>query len=223
MRKAVLFCLLIAAAFAIVGCVAQKRVEGGYSFVTTSAGLLNPDALPGTSLHYRGSRVWPVVFPEYYWPEPASKFYHDGLFVFAGSVLGNDGYNAPLPGPHLYAVRGKGPPVIISQRVFQQPLTNEYQVAHIASVPDGVRVRFECYGRWVNGHTTYSTNDVSWADISNWVREAEISAPLRTTARGDYRVLPMARPNPQGGPNGRQPFGSETNSTSGAAASRRSP
>src|SRR5690349_17962993 len=86
MRKVVLFCSLVLTTVAGVGCVAHKRVEGGYTLVTTSAGLLNPDAVPGTSLHYRGSRVWPVVFPGYYWPEPASKFYHDGIFVFAGSV-----------------------------------------------------------------------------------------------------------------------------------------
>jgi hypothetical protein len=120
-------------------------------------------------------------------------------------------------------VRGKGPPVIISQRIFEESLTNLYLVDHISPVPNGVRVSFECYGPWVNGRTTYRTNDVSWTDISNWLREAEISAPLQTTARGDYRVLPLARPNPQGGANGGQPFGPETNRTSSAAASRRPP
>jgi hypothetical protein len=36
-------------------------------------------------------------------------------------------------------------------------------------------------------------------------------------------LLKETSPNPQGGTNGRQPFGSETNRTSAAAASRRSP
>jgi hypothetical protein len=120
-------------------------------------------------------------------------------------------------------VRGKGPPVIISQRIFEQSLTNLYQVAHISPAPNGFRVRFECYGPWVNGSTTYRTNDVSWTDVSNWVREAETSAPLRRTARGDYRVLPMAWPTPHGGANGELPSGSAANRTSSAAASRRSP
>jgi hypothetical protein len=37
------------------------------------------------------------------------------------------------------------------------------------------------------------------------------------------RAVMEAAPNPQGGANGRQPFSSETNRTSAAAASRRSP
>ncbi len=38
-----------------------------------------------------------------------------------------------------------------------------------------------------------------------------------------YEVLRVKEPNPQGGANGRQPSGSDTNRTSAAAASRRSP
>src|SRR5207237_4019679 len=97
-------------------------VAGGYMLVTTSPGLLNPDASPGTSLHYGGRRVWSSVFTGCFWPEPAGKFYHEGIFVFVGSVLGSGGYNDPLVYPQLYVVRGKEPPVIISQRIFGQPL-----------------------------------------------------------------------------------------------------
>ena len=49
---------------------------------------------------------------------------------------------------------------------------------------------------------------------------SEVFSPRHHQA---IRVMVTTRANPQGGANGRQPFRSETNRTSAAAASRRSP
>ena len=193
MRNVTLCFLLIVTAFSLVGCVEHTRVGGGYVLVRTSPPVWMADASPSTSLYYQGKRVWPIVYSGCFWPEPAGKFYHDGVIVFVAPVLGSDGYNEPLVYPQLYAMRGKEPAVIISQRIFDQPLTNRYEVERVAAIPNGVRVRFEFSSN--EGRQVYSTNDVSWGDIVTWAHEAENSAPVHTTPSGTYRILPRKRPN----------------------------
>jgi hypothetical protein len=56
------------------------------------------------------------------------------------------------------------------------------------------------------------------------VQDGREAFDLLRVSREDSNVIKSGRiPNPQGGANGRQPFGSDTNRTSAAAASRRSP
>ena len=52
---------------------------------------------------------------------------------------------------------------------------------------------------------------------------ADIEVPVRMDGTIPEPVVSKGDPNPQGGANGRQPVGSETNRTPAAAASRRSP
>ncbi len=56
---------------------------------------------------------------------------------------------------------------------------------------------------------------------AGWFYEQHFQEKITAQIPETYRVL--YRANPQGGANGRQPFSSETNRTSAAAASRRSP
>ena len=168
--------------------------------------------------------MWGNVFGFY--PNPASKFYRDGIFVFIANVPGDGDW---WLWPQLFAVRGAGPPVLLSERVFNQPLVvsdlsnvmSTYSVRNLAATERGVGF---VIAYWPDhNHEATTTNELSWARIGQLLDEAVTSARLMRHPMGDYRVLPLLGPNPQGGANGRQPFSSETDRTSAAAASRRSP
>jgi hypothetical protein len=119
--------------------------------------------------------------------------YRDGFFVFLAAVPDQSGdYNDYSITPQLFAIKGTGPPVIISQRLFNRPLINTngfYTVDNIAPNPDGFSVEFDQHA---GGPRT--NLDVSWPQIETWVQEAETSAPVRVTSSGSYRLLPMKAP-----------------------------
>lgn len=176
------YVLLAISACLVTGCGERVSVgRSGYVLFTPDA---LPDGYPGTILRYKGKQVWPMVSPGYFHGSPA-EFYRDGVLVFVGSVPSSQtsDYTA-----QLFAIREAGPPVLVSERAFHVPLTNSYYVEHVAPVPDGFRVEIRFWEASKNNVTV--TNEISWADIVGWVKEAE-SVPLnQVTPSETFRLLP---------------------------------
>ena len=219
MRTAIDYFVIAPLCFALAGCSQREQVGGGYTLVTPPT--MGPDHHPGTSLRYRGRTVWGNVFGFY--PDPASKFYHDGIFVFVANVPGDGDWWIE---PQLFAVRGVGPPVVLSERVFKQPLVvsdisgvgSTYSVRHLVATESGVSF---VIAYWPDhNHEATATNEMSWASIGQMLDEAVTSARLVSHPMGDYRVLPLLEAaHPGGSANRGQPVGSQTNRTSAAAGS----
>lgn len=176
----------------LAGCSEREHVGGGYVLVTPPT--MGPDHHPGTSLRYKGQTVWEHVFGFY--PDPATKFYHDGMFVFIANVPDNDNDDW-WTRPQLFAVRGAGPPVVLSERLFKQPLVvssvsgvgSTYSVRYLSTTGNGVRFVF---AYWPDSdHETTTTNQLSWLNIKQMLDEAGTSARLVRHKLGDYRVLPV--------------------------------
>ena len=218
MRRGRLNLFVAIALAAFVGCSRRERVSTEYVLVTPES--WNPDGHPGTALHFRGRAVWPNIYTG------SGKTYHNGIFVFSAPVPGGFSNSDGIPmydysiSPQLFAIRGGGPPVIISERIVADALDREKgcHLWQVTPIDNGVRAEFEPCTEV--GSKAHIVRDVSWADIQSWAHEADLSVTNRVTPLGTYRVLQSRRPNPQGG-NGSQPFTSETNRTSAAAGSCR--
>ncbi len=188
MRQKTLYFLFATALVTLIGCSQHERVGSDYVLVTPQS--WSPDGHPGTALYYRGKSVWPNVYTG------SGKAYHDGIFVFSApvpDVLPNsDGrpmYDYAIS-PQLFAIRGAGPPVIISERIFNDTLNSQksYRLMQVTLAESGVRAEFEY-------QPDKTIRDVPWADIAKWVQEAESLAPKKTTPLGTFRVLPPKRPD----------------------------
>jgi hypothetical protein len=174
----------------LVGCSERERLGSGYVLVSPPA--MGPDHHPGTSLHRKGKVAWGNVYIGYFSPHDASKFFHDGIFVFVG----------PLPGDtdwwtysQLFGVRGGDIPVVLSERLLRQRLVvssdmremSTFAVRHITPAEGGLRVEFE----YRAGSNVTKTNDLTWAEIKRLLDEADTSAKIVHHRLGDYRVLPL--------------------------------
>ncbi len=182
----VLGCLLMA------GCSERESAGGGYTFVTPMT--LGPDHHPGTSLHRYGREVWGNVTPAYYMEESPKRFYHDGILVFVGKVPGRSDW---WYHHQLFAVRPSGRPVLLSERLLNEPFdisydSREYSFAYKVHrlLPDGegVRVLFTPTSSRVGRETNSIT--LTWGNIKAMLDEADVSARLVEHKFGDYRVLP---------------------------------
>lgn len=192
MRHVIHFIALVTAGLVLLGCSEREQVGSGYTLVTPPT--LGPDHHPGTSLHRRGKVVWDNVYVGYFSPHDASRFFHDGMFVFVG----------PLPGDtdwwtysQLFAVRGGDTPVVLSERLLGQRLVvsndlremSSFAVRHLTPTENGLRVEFQDS----KGSTTKATmtNDFTWTDVKRLLDEADRSAKIVHHKFGDYRVLPL--------------------------------
>jgi hypothetical protein len=193
MRHGTLYLLIAIAPVTLIGCSRREQVGAGYVLVTPEA--WNPDGHPGTALHYRGKAVWPNVYTG------SGKFYHDGVFVFSAPVPGGFSNSDGIPmydysiSPQLFAIRGAGPPVIISERIVADALDREKgcHLWQVTPADNGIRAEFEpCTGA---DHKAHIIRDVLWADIQSWAQEAEASGTNRVTPLGTFRVLPLRRPD----------------------------
>jgi hypothetical protein len=158
-------------------------VSSDYVLVTPES--WNPDGHPGTALRYKGREVWRNVY------SGSSNSYRDGVFVFSAPVPTSDGqYNSSVS-PQLFAIRGAGPPVMVSQRITEDALNSErrYRLWQVTPSETGIRVEFEYWAD--REHQVRTNREVSWSDIQNWVKEAEASAPATATPLGTYRLLPI--------------------------------
>jgi hypothetical protein len=91
----------------------------------------------------------------------------------------------------LFAIRGAGPPVIVSQRIIGDALDSNgrYRLYEVTPTESGVRVEFQYWPD--HEHEARTNRDASWPDIQRWVKEAEVSTPVTTTPLGTYRLLPV--------------------------------
>jgi len=191
--RRIIECLALAiASFLFTSCSEKEKIGGGYVLETSAAP--GPDAHPGTSLHRKGRVVWDNVYVGYFGPKAASKFFHDGIFVFVGPLPGNTDW---WTYPQLFAVRGEATPVVLSERLLGQRLVvssdmremSTFKVRQLISTEAGVRVDFEY---WADSNTkTAKTNDLSWAEIKKLLDEAESSSRVVHHRFGDYRVLSL--------------------------------
>jgi hypothetical protein len=176
------YLLLAIGTWLFAGCDEHVSV-GGSKYVLVTPDAL-PDGHPGTALRYKDKQVWPSLHSGYFHNSPAD-FYRDGVFVFVGSVPSSHvrDYDA-----QLFAIREAGPAVLLSQRAFHLPLTNSYFVEHVTPVPDGFRVEIRFWEPSKNNVTV--TNRISWADIADWVKEAESVPLIQVTPSEKFRLLP---------------------------------
>jgi hypothetical protein len=180
---------LIAVCLICLGCSERNQVGGGYALVTPFT--MGPDHHPGTSLQRKGKLVWGNVYMGYFSGYQPAQFYHDGMFVFVGAVPGNTDYWLY---PQLFAIRGSGPPVLLSERLLGEEYdtsngSSHYQVYNISPLQDGVRVQFTHSPGTVNHDTNSST--LSWALVRNLLDDADSSSRLVRHKLGDYRVLSL--------------------------------
>jgi len=174
------YILLAMGACLTAGCGDRVPI-GSSQYVLFSPATL-PDGHPGTVLRYKGKDVWPSVHSGYFHDSPA-EFYRDGMLVFVGSVPTRKDLNYDA---QLFAIRGAGPPVLISQRAVHLPLTNSYYIEHVAPVGEGFRVETKFWKP--SGDKV--TNTISWIEIAGWLKEAE-SVPLnQMTPAEAFRLLP---------------------------------
>jgi hypothetical protein len=191
MRHGMISFLLIAMLLMFAGCGHRESIGCGFELRQASSGL-NMDGHPGVFLYYQGKEVWHQISWGY--PYSPKDFFHGDIFVFESPVPEADSYNNCGISPQLYAIRGSGPPVLISQRIMGVPLkggNSVYAVQNTGVSGTGVRVEFE-YPAADGGDET-KTNVVSWAEIASWVDEAEKSSPPVKTPLGSYRLLTVKR------------------------------
>jgi hypothetical protein len=84
------------------------------------------------------------------------------------------------------------------------------------ALPEAVTI----YWSVIPDYSKSSHTNISLSGLPKSLGDGRIYFELNTNLVWRVGYVP---PNPQGGANGRQPFSSDTNSTPGAAASRRSP
>jgi hypothetical protein len=110
------------------------------------------------------------------------------MMVFAGPVpVGNDWYSCT----QFFAVRGDGPPVVLSQRLLHQRLSifdpsgqaSDFSVRSVAVTNGAFRVEFE-------HNAVTKTCDVTWSQVQQFLDEGDTSGKLVHHALGDYRLLP---------------------------------
>lgn len=191
--RCVMKCVTLAATcFLLASCSEREKIGGDYVLKTPPT--LGPDSHPGTSLLRKGKVVWDNVYVGYFSPNDASKFFHEGIFVFVG----------PLPGktdwwtyPQLFAVCGDDTPVVLSERLMGQRLVvssdmremSTFKVRQVTPAEMGVRVEFEY---WADPNTKAAkTNDLTWAELKKLLDEADKSSRIVHHGFGDYRVLPL--------------------------------
>ena len=117
----------------------------------------------------------------------SEKSLHNDVFVFVSKVPdegGNFDFGDSL---HLYAIRGEGPAVLISERIYGQPRDASWQVRHFDAEAGGITVQFQS-GRGTT-NLTQVTRVATWAEIEQWLLEAQGAAVEKVTPLATYRVL----------------------------------
>jgi hypothetical protein len=183
----------IAVCSVFMSCSERTQVADGYVFVTPPT--MGPDHHPGTSLHLKGKVVWGNVYLGYFSGYKPRQFFHEGMVVFVGAVPANTDW---WYYPQLFAVRGSGPPVLLSERLLGERFATSYDsrqysssfaVDNISPTADGVRVQFTHSPGTVNRDTNAFA--VSWTIVRRFLDEADSSSRLVRHQLGDYRVLPL--------------------------------
>ena len=161
----------------LTACDRSTRIGADYALVASGSSSSGP----GFLLLYRGRTVWPRVYGG------SEKSLHDGVFVFAAPVpdeTGNVDFGNSI---HLYAIRGEGPAVLISERIYGQPRDSSWQVRHFDAEAGGITVLFNSGLGSTN--LTQVTHVTTWAEIEQWLLEAQGASAEKVTPLATYRVL----------------------------------
>jgi len=187
------------AVLTLVGCSKRQPIgSSGYAIVHPQSG--NPDGHPGIYLYYKDKQIWFNAFT-------SENNYHDGILVFGGDIpeslfrsdrreVSIDQESADLMrSPQLFAIHGAGPPVIISERLFNRSLETNlpFTVQGIKTSSNGLSIQFSFEPK--ENQNSISTNlSVSWPQIAAWLDEAGTSTSVKKSRLGSYRFLPMKQP-----------------------------
>lgn len=192
MRRVIKYLGVAAACFLATSCSERESIGGDYVLMTPPT--LGPDHHPGTSLYRKGNVVWKNVYVGYFSPNDASKFFHEGMFVFVGPLPRNTDW---WTYSQLFAVRGGDTPLVLSERLLGQRLVvssdmgevSTFNVHQITPAENGVRVEFEY---WADANTKATkTNDLTWTEVKRLLDEADTSGKIVHHRFGDYRILPL--------------------------------
>lgn len=199
MNRSLNIVVILVGCLSLAGCSERESAGGGYTFVTPMTS--GPHHHPATSLCRYGREVWGNATTAYYRDELPKRFYRDGILVFVGNVprptINGPRSNDWWPGQQLFAVRPSGRPVLLSERLVNEPFVMSvdsreyrfrYAVDKLAPVAGGVRVLFTQNSSSVNSETNYIA--LTWDNIKAMLDEADVSARLVKHELGDYRVLP---------------------------------
>ncbi len=170
-------CLLLCL-FLLPACDHRVQIGPDYTLVTPESSDIHH---PGRVLLYRGQPVWPRVVAG------SEKSFQNGVFVFASLVPADSGNYDFGDSLQLLAIRGQGPPVLISERIYGQPMDPTWQVRQFDAEPGGITVRF------VSGRGSTNVTQVArlatWVDIERWLLEAQGASVEKVTPVATYRLL----------------------------------
>ena len=180
----------------LAGCSERQPIGNtGYTMVHPQS--WNPDGHPGFYLYYKSKPIWVNAFS-------SEQNYHDGILVFGGDIPGSlfggevpDAHESTdlLRSPQLFAIRETGPPVVISERLFNKSLETSlpFTVQGIKPSSNGLTIQFSFQSQ-ENQNSVTTNLDVSWQEIKTWLNEADISTTVKKCRLGSYRFLPMKQP-----------------------------
>jgi hypothetical protein len=186
MRGQSSYLFIAAISLSLIGCTEREQLGSDYVLVTPVS--WNPDGHPGTTL-YRGSKVvWGNVYTGYFYLLSPTNYTSDGMFLFVGPVPFENGWYGYS---QLYAVRGDGPPVVLSERLLEKRLAvfnlgnedGDFAVHHLVLTNKVFRADFEY-------NSIVKTCFVSWDDIKRYLDEGDKSASVVTNRFNNYRRLP---------------------------------
>jgi len=191
-----IICILSIAAMCVIttGCSEREQVGGGYYLVVGDPAP--PDYYPSTALFYKGTSVWARVSGFY--PDPPKKFYHEGMFVFIGSVPGATNWCYQ---PQIFAVRGAGPAVVLSERLFGRPMLLSdtgpvqsnycYSVRNLAAISNGISFDMAYWYEPFREDTLHG--EMPWTQVKQMLDDAPLYSRPITNKLGVYYILPRIR------------------------------
>jgi hypothetical protein len=183
--------LLLFATACIIGCDKHRAVKNGFELI--HAADMGPDSHPGTALGYHGKKVWRNVdLHTFVDVRDPALLVHDDIMVFLISIPDDDAVHYRYHiSPQLCAIRGEGPPVVLSERIVGHTIVSNQDgvVAKFTTSDAGVHVEFGP-GPEPKAKDVTSTHDITWAQIADWLATPQSVAPPIVKPLGTYRLLP---------------------------------
>ena len=196
-KRNILRNLFVAACVCLAGCSEKVRIAKDYMTETPES---LPDGHPGTKLFYvnpNGGKQ--LVWGTYFNFDRTNTPYHDGMLVFEGPDNDEPGDGTGAYETQLYAIRGAGPAVLITQRVSGQPKLGwikealvGMQIYGVETTATGIRATF------VHDDTVIDSNklvkEVSWDGIKDMLDEGATLTNRQNKYWGSYVILPIEKP-----------------------------
>jgi hypothetical protein len=190
--------LVLALALVLVpSCTRPQQIGPSYTLVKSDSTFANQ---PLSSLHFQGSNVWPAVLLG------SEQSFHDGSFVFLSPVPGRAGDFDARVSPQLFAIREAGPAVLISERIYGQPMRSELTWSVENFLPSGGGLSVNFVIAQAGGSKIRLNRLVTWAEIDRWLLEADGASAQQTTPLAPYRLLLFTATNHAASPGNSLPF-----------------